>query len=988
MRVLLWLAILAGTAGAQYEVKRFDGPWLPGQQAAFMPPGAFTYSQNFFVQPGNADLPGYRNQRRGLTKALSSALSASQPILAAQTLWHEGDSLSIIFFCAGSWYFTSYADVNYGKSNWYNGSAVSNPSYISGYTLNAPKRIRPYSNNTVDVIEGLDSLEADNENASLFFRFTAANDSIYLDVDGNGTYEQKLGKVRSVLTNNRVLIDTAVNISTWANAGYQLSRYFSTTAIPDIEVYDRRAYVTNGVDPMQVIFWWDSTLWIREVHTAERVPMNQTQGWFKDSINDWISPAEKIASARATSLLDSVNLRFTRIYSFGKAWAPGEWAGSTALGPADMYFFRSGSPLGSTTTRQASVRIAPIFYNDENSLVLLNPLLGELDTFFRDVSIYTNYYPYQDQADTTSFHTALNNSLAGHEGYILSMAGNMEVVLPRSVTGTIKAIGNASVWVSTDQNVRDSITAGRVGFNDEIYFIHSFNPEQSKAATIVTQQSFTYRYFEWGILPSPLPDGWVITAYIFKDRNGRRYPVTKSEYEEDKLFSDGRLHGRGVTVKVPSIDTVEMPISTREYYHVRFAVGSSGGDSVIFITSNQPASVSGAPGSLDTVTITDWELVRAEVPRFSGIESHARLGLAGFGDTTDPGLVSRSAITIRGAEPENWGPAQDVRVTDEQDPITAIESYNNFETIFTTNQTFGATITSSGLWAYEELARNVGCIAPRSVVMVNDVLYFRAQDGFYRMRRRDLAGMAVEKISAQIDVILNPMDVSDNFGHSGTRLTENAGRRSLEQGIWDSRSKRIWWFLAMGSSNYPNYALTYAPETGVWDGVHTLGCATGITVSLRDTVHMLLTDPTRGMPVWANYGVTDSTVPITTALEGMIYGPAGDTTRVSPTSVWLTWSSGQALSGIEAPDTILWIMQNLKGFDFKTSTTDTARLAMTSVLYQDISTYTAVDRFRPIAGSAVFWRYRLEYKPNSTTLPFRFQPLRATIGFGADGIGD
>jgi hypothetical protein len=994
MKTLLWLAILAGTAGAQYEVKDFGGPWLPAQHAAFMPPGSFTHSENFFVEPGTGGLPGYRIQRRGLIKALSSSVGG-QPILAMQSFWHEGDSLSIIFFCGGQWYHTSYAKVKYGKSNWYEGVGASNPSYISGYTLNTPRVIRPYSTGYMTIYEGTDSATANSENASLFFRFAAPGDSIYIDTDANGTYEQQVGKVRRVVTNRKILIDSSVNLAaSWLGKGYQFQyqfqRHFSTTAIPDIEVYDQRAYVTNGVDPMQVIFWWDSTLWIREVHTAERVPLNAVQGWFNDTINSWTSPEDAGDFLGGSAKIDSFNLRFTRVYSWSKAWAWGEWSGGLEVGPTDMYFFRFGNNSGSVSSRQSSVRIVPIFYNDENSLILLNPLLGERDTIYRDIAIFRDYYPYVIENDSASYHQMLANNIVGHEGYILSMAGNMEVVIPRSVSGTIKSIANASVWVSEDVNVRDSVPAGTVGFNDAIYFIHSLNPEQNNNKTIVTTQTYTYKYYAGNRLPSPLPTGWyIVYAYTYGgtmgDAETKISPIPRSEWGQSMSSASEQDYFK---VKIPNIDTTEIPISAREYYPVRFAVGSSAGDSVIFITANQPAS-SGSTGTVDTVTITNWELVKAEVPRFAGIESHPRIGMVGWGDTADAGIVSRSAITIRGPEPENWSPMHDVRVTDEQEPITAIESYNDFETIFTGSQIFGAALTGSGLWSYQELTKNIGCPAPRSVVVINDVLYFRGNDKFYRMKRRDLSGMSFEPISEQISSVLSRMDGSNYYGHSGTRLTENRSRVGLEYGLWDSRSERVWWFMAMEGSNYPNYALTYSPSTGVWDGVQTLGCASATALTLRDTTQMLLADPTRGMLAWANNGPADSGVRITTALEGTIYGPAGDTVRVRPDQMALTFSLDA--SQVAGPDSILWIMQNLGGSDFGTTqVTDTAALQIyTPGGYWPYATYTTSDRFQiDSSGSAIFWRWRLEQKANAVNTFWRFQPLRMSVSFTPNGIGD
>ena len=990
MRVLALLLALAGSALAQYEITDFGGPWMPSTHAISIPPNGFTHSENMFAHPGSEQVPGYRIQRRGLTRALAASLGAD-PILATKAFWHEGDSLVILFFQGGNWYFTSYAEVSYGKANWYEGGATGNPSYLSGYTLNVPKMIRPYSDGTVDVIVDQDSMKADNENLSLFFRFAAPGDTVTLDTNNDGTYDKVFGTVNRIVHNSRLILDTLNGTETRTNADYRLWRPFSDVHIPDIEIYDRRAYVTNGEDPMQVIFWFDSTLWMREVHTAQRVPMNDVQMWFYDSLQNWISPARGYAPD--PDELDTVVTRFMRIYSWGKAWAHNEWSGGLEVGPTDMYFFRFGSNSGPTTGLQNHVRITPIFYNNENSLVLLDPLLGWADTLLRGDttgagdSVFFHYYPFRNntQTDTTSLHTSLTNNLVGHEGYVMSMAGNMEVVLGRDSSGTIKSLANASIWVSEDAEAVALLADGEVGLNEYIYFIHNLNPEETQTKTIATNETFRYQYFNGANLPQPFPEGWrIVYWYTYGgtqgDVNTEITPIPRHEWNK-RPFGNSQDY---IKVKIPNIDTSEIAISTREFYHVRFAMRDigAGSDSIIFITSNQPINDDNNTRDVAAITHTDWELLRAEVPRFSGIEAHNRIGLVGWGDTTDLALVSRSTITVRGTEPENWSPAHDVKMTDEHDPVVVVESTNDYETIMTRRQIFGAQLTGSGLWTYEELSKNVGCVAPRSVVTINDVLYFRGFDGFYRIRRRNLTGFAVEPISDQIEAVLSRMDLSDNYGHDGTHLTENRGRVALELGLWDDRAKRIWWFLAMGASNFPNYALTYDPARNLWDGVHTIGAAAGTMVELRDTMHMLITDPEIGMPVWANYGVSDSGSEIVSVLESTVFGIAGDTVRVRPEGMALTYTTDAAATPNE--DSIVWIMRNLGAQEFAANTSQTikAPVGWTGL-------YTTTDRFLiGDVGSAVFWRWRLEHWSDLTNTLRRFQPLRMNVKFTPSGTGD
>jgi len=978
MKTLAWLLLLVSSAIAQYNVPSFGGPYMPSRQALFMPPGAFTHSENLFVQDSS------RVQRRGLTQALAASLG-SAPILAMESFWHEGDSLVVVFFQGGNWYYSSYAKVTYGKSNWYEGGAYSNPSYDADYTLTTPRLIRPFARGTVDLIESLDSLEADDANSSVFVRYTAPGDTVWIDHNSSGDATLMIGTVRNVVHNGRMLLDTLIDISTLTNRLYKLGRTFSATAIPDIEIFDRRAYVTNGVDPMQVIQWYDSVLIIKEVSQAEIVPINDVQMWFYDSLNLWVSPDRGYAPDPAT--LDTVVTRYMRLYSWGKAWQFGEWSGGLEVGPTDLYFFRFGSNSGPTTGKQDLIRICPIFFNDENSLVLLDPLLGWADTLIKDIAVFDNYYPFRNntQTDTTSLHLSLQNNLNKQVGSILSMAGNLEVVLSSSVTGAIKSLANSSLWVSEDADVYGLVPAGEAGLNDYIYFIHNLTPEQTKTKTVATNETYTYKVFNGGQLPSPFPDGWgIVSWYTYGGTMGKKEtkitPIPRDEWTRRTFGNDQDV----ITVRVPSIDTTEIAISTREYYHVRYAIRGTGGptDSLIFITSNQPTEVGSAGSGIDTNTITRWELMRAEVPRFSGLEAHNRIGLVGFGDTTDLGLVSRSSLTNRGAEPENWSPAHDVKITDEHDPVTAVESYNDFEAVFTTNQIFSAQLTSSGFWTYSELSKNLGCIAPRSVVVWNNDIYFRGRGGYYRMTRRDLNGFDFKLVSDQVKSVLEPVNLSSTYGHSGVHLHENQARTALEIAMWSERDRRIWLFFAEGTSNYPNYALTFDPFTLAWDGVQTLGAASATTVLLRDTVNMLLADPTRGMLAWGNVGVADTGTKITSALEGTIYAPFGDTIRARSERMVLTYTT--EANATPGTDSVGWSMFSLSGQEFAVGADTTWKSPTGSV-----GAYILVDRFYlSDVGSAVNWRWRLEHKGDTINTLRRFTPLRMSVSFKPDGTGD
>jgi hypothetical protein len=188
----------------------------------------------------------------------------------------------------------------------------------------------------------------------------------------------------------------------------------------------------------------------------------------------------------------------------------------------------------------------------------------------------------------------------------------------------------------------------------------------------------------------------------------------------------------------------------------------------------------------------------------------------------------------------------------------------------------------------------------------------------------------------------------------------------------------------MGSSNYPNYALTYDPARNLWDGVHTLGAAAGTAIELRDTMHLLITSPTTGTPVWANVGASDTGVLIATALEGVIYGIAGDTIRVRPEVMTLTYTTDAAEVPFPGKDSIVWIMRNLGAQEFTANTSQTLKApAGPSALY------TTTDRFYiGGVGSAVFWRYRLEHWPDTTNTLRRFQPLRMNVTFTPSGTGD
>jgi len=156
----------------------------------------------------------------------------------------------------------------------------------------------------------------------------------------------------------------------------------------------------------------------------------------------------------------------------------------------------------------------------------------------------------------------------------------------------------------------------------------------------------------------------------------------------------------------------------------------------------------------------------------------------------------------------SWSAAQSLRVGGDGDPITAIYPWTGFRlVVYKRNSTFvinaDPTAVSIADWAIEAIDRNVGCIAPRSVVQVGADIYWLSLGGV-RSLRRTLAGTEQEisePLSKPIDSIVQ--DINLSF------VEKSAGYYYLNRYLLS---------VPLGSSQNPNATICFNTDFKTWSG--------------------------------------------------------------------------------------------------------------------------------------------------------------------------
>lgn len=159
-------------------------------------------------------------------------------------------------------------------------------------------------------------------------------------------------------------------------------------------------------------------------------------------------------------------------------------------------------------------------------------------------------------------------------------------------------------------------------------------------------------------------------------------------------------------------------------------------------------------------------------------------------------------------------PASGFAITEDREPITGLCSAGEVLYIFTSKSVYART---GGLDTYSQRKMaSVGCVAPRSIVEVQGVVYFLSYDGVYAVAAGGVGGAV--KVSGALDPMFLPrVDktfVSDVLGATVITLCGDWPPRvahsalPLCEGLYVPSKRQIWWSLPVGGRTPRTFPIT------------------------------------------------------------------------------------------------------------------------------------------------------------------------------------
>lgn len=973
-RVFLLLLLLTNVAlGQSWTINNFGGTVAPGVHAALLPEDAFTYSENYMVHNGT------RVTRYGCALALDTTFT--DPFTSLHTFRSAIDSLALLMSNYGKWYYDYYGSYNYSTSDWRTRGFYYAPGYTTSDSFDVPIEIRPYTGDyTVAASTSNKFVGRSNPaDVTMWMALVEPGDSIFVDTSNaqDSSDFTFVGIVDYVEADDRIMLTSACALT--YSGLMRIRRGFDTASIPSVITVGEDAYVTNGTDPPHRIYDSLGTLYMQEADLAYSGQITDAVVFFRDSISGHQSYERYMADS-----VWSMRTRYVRIYDHNAAWATNEWAGG-GEGLSTVYFCRLGWDItngdsASLIARHAVGQIAPIIYNDANSLILLMPFSGD-STYEKQQGIYADFYPSIDTvsdggSDTAGVNADVRSALKDERYYIFSGAGAFETVLSNDVTDSAlqTRMGGGLFWV---EGMNDTLLMDDSSYNDGTYYIHLLDRPQIRNI-FRTYDSVEYDFItvDQGEYES-VPDGWeYIRSYCASSGRSRsRTPSTplETDYVEPRPYGQPSYRHLGSTCfdvyryPRPPGDLLDWP--NFEYWPIRYVQRYTGGsaDTAVIVTAIPVDTAAGT----SVVRVKDWEIVRVRLPHFAGLAKNNDNTVFGWGDPVSPALVSRSVnAALRGGEPMNWNAASDFVVTPTGEPIVWVVPFDNQAILFAENSIWGADFASNG-FGITELSQNLGLAAPRSVVVWNKQVFFLSQDGYYRIVRRDYAGYEVTKVSMQLDEVFNTKKRFGHSGHGGTHRKIADDYKSLTHAVWSSADERIWLFFADDTASVPNYAATLDPVALTWDGFHDIGAAHATSLLLRDTIRVLGAHNRTGQLLWLNQGETDTGLAIRSILEGAIYRAGGDSVWIEPEVAWLTYSADNWLAG--SADSLYF---EIEAMPVAAAHRDSLTPVAINAQYIETTPFYFHD-----AGASPYWFWTMTFVSDTVVDRRWFQPIRMTVNF-------
>jgi len=630
---------------------------------------------------------------------------------------------------------------------------------------------------------------------------------------------------------NRKLILTSGSL-THDSGTYTLRRgYPDDSAIaPFIIQYADLAYTGTKRSRPQVIYPKSATtLGIRPLGIADSMQIDDIHFKFGDTSSAVKSYDTATDTKEYLNLIEVVDRR--------KGWSPDQWAESV-FGAPESFYLRLGARAGDSL----DVMTYRILGSTDSSLYVAAVFV---DTVTDNALLYGKVRVMGDTVDFEGFE--------GGTGYIMGSSGDFQVVHTGASDLTIDA-GGALLY--TDDSLDVDSLQGIGG----LYFVR---PTEPVAVSINRAIYWTWdtQFIECGT------GGEVVL--------GSGCVVTDGPWE---TWYNGKCY-QGYVVRCPIIDRPDLP--TENVYltvdqNTFFPILDIEHDSdTMFMRSGHTWDA-----SADSIVISSWEIVRARMPFWSDMVEYDRR-LWAWGDTTNPGVMSRSKEDLPGAlGPGAWSAADDIRLgNDPSDPITAAAAYHNQLMVGTRDHLYS---TLDGV-RFEALAVNIGIVSRRGLYLHNREAYLLSDDGWYKVQRRDLSGLSLVRLVPEMDPVFNAWGLSE-YGADIVPYSVNPALRDQSMLVFNERDQYLYMLFAEGTSTTVNRAMAYDINRGGVSGVFTFGAGAAMTELFRDTTRLIFGAADTSLIYSYDYTWADDGVGIDGVIRSapfFIKGPSGEPTESS-----------------------------------------------------------------------------------------------------------
>jgi hypothetical protein len=885
------------------------------------------YSENLYSQQ-----PGGRQLRSGIARFGDTITSVDSAVRSLEWFVPKHDSGALILTSGGKWF---------GNSAGKRVTSVS-PSFDWKAYLSAARQIRPYPGGD-SVRYGGDTLRGYN---SRFTRDLQPGDTVTVD-----------GLVRRV---KHIRSDEHLTVaSSWGAADtarvYTASRSYP---VPNFKPFlfqsgDRMYSGTAGSSP-QVIYVKDDTLRIRHLGIVDSFYIDTVYSKYPRTIAAWDSLDYRRRSWDTIPLADSARfIKEIQLVSRRKAgeWSPDKWLQTFGGGP-EAYYVRVGyrgqtqfyQIAGNTDT---SIFLAALYVDttkvDGGAAVKLS------DSSWVD-SIFLDKVPIlPDTLDAVD--------VEGKWGYIYCAVGFSDVVVPDNETGSVALRGRGALFYTIDAG----FPIDTAEMYKAMHYIHLTGSDIGFSAYSNSMSRTLREYYRRSITPLTFvsPDTVLVefpTWYCGCDLGRNWEDDYETALEECRsCLSPGLIQGYGykVATRKTNRTTIDAQVLANAYFPILSM--SKSGDTMFFVTPTSYALV-----DPQIVSTSQWEIIRIDMPNWSGMEEWGTPPQSvAWGDTAAPSLLSFAAPL----NPWDWSVSRDVLVgNDPSDPVVSVITYDDQLVVGKT----------SSMQAYNgsqfvELSQSDGFIAPDAVVGLTKEMFFLDVDGLKWMSRRDFSGYSITSISTDMDPTFNAWSAIQ-FGASVVPVVLSPKYRKNAVLVYNQRDHHLYLFATFGldtTIRTNNGCLTYDTRQRIWDGYFTIAATDAVWATIRDTSRIIIGSKDSATVFALDYAYNDLGSNINSRLVGGEFWGTDNNGRQMFTQLSRVVVNTRSTSG--GLDSAMVLFAGESG-------TDTMRLTG----YPAGSVGVVEQVFRPDKGTlSVYWGW--EMKTWGSAAASVFQPVDMTI---------